>query len=412
MKSTFIKALSTIVIVIICSCGAASQLSFNAVGEAVFSGADSASAEFSLKQIELVDSQGIQGAVNACRDNAGKTHLVVLDSLAKNKIVLRYLREKGNAWESAVIDTLGTIKEVPGTSSVMNIPMHRPAIAVGPDGSVHFVFLKKTGKATSICHGLLNSDAKVIVNVIEPVGDVSMHQIGLLVAPDKVVHVSYYKNGVRYAENSGGKFKVSTIKADDTGKNFLERGRVAEIIRTADGSLMVPYMGTHHRRYVVTAQFVDCVVSGDKAWKNIGIHGELGVLAGDSISAGLNHSGIPTVFYTVGGVLGHATFQQGKWKRSTSGMGKKMGSGGMRALVKNNGEEVLAWIDSESGLNLSSRKNSSSPWTHKSLGKFKSTIMNDQMRTPTVFSSNDGNYEIFASVFHPGKAVIIRASGK
>jgi hypothetical protein len=412
MKQTLIKALTVAVLAIICSTAMASQATFTAVSEVTFSGATETSPAFSLKQLELPDSQGILSALNSCRDSSGKTHLVVIDCISKSKIVLRYLREKDTAWEGCIIDSLGVTEEVPGSTPVMNIPNHRPAIAVGADGSVHFVYLKKAGKTTSICHSQLKPDATVSTSNIESIGEASMHQIGLLVTPENMAHISYYKNGVRYAENSGGTFKASTIKADDTGNNFLERGSVSEIIRTADGTLMVPYMGTHHRRNVVTAQFVDCVIFSDKTWKNTGVYGELGVLAGDSISACLNQSGTPTAFYTIGGVLGYATYEQGKWKRTTSGMVKKMGSGGMRALIKANGEEAVAWIDNESSLNLSTRKNAAAEWSHSSIGKFQSTMMIDQMRTPAVFANSNGSYDIFTSVFQPGKAVIIRATGK
>lgn len=407
MLKQLVKTLAIIALLIITNTTMAAPLAFAPVNEIPFSDVTDLNQNFTLSQFSFGDSLGVLSAVSATLDSSGQAHLAFLDRLNSQKIVLRYLRQKGVTWEGTVIDTVGKTRTESGIV-IKDIPTHRPSIAVAGDGSVHLVYIKKSGKTAQICYSLIKNDNSLASqSVIDQVSDTSIHQVGLLIDSKKVVHVSYYKGGLKYAENSTGKFVASMVMADKTGNNFLEKGQVSEIIQLSDGTIMIPYMGTHHRNRIVVAQFVDCAINSKGKWKNSGITGELGVLSGDAIAAFVSPAGLPTAIYTHGGVLGYATYENNQWTRKNTGMGTTLSSGAMGATLAANGQEVVVWFNRDTALNLSTRKDSSASWSHSPVAKFRLGML-PQLHNPMICAMKDGKLDLYVTSSPPAKALVTR----
>ncbi len=366
----------------------------------------------STTAIAVPGSLGPLSSIAAVRDQSGNAHLLYEDWKDDRTVTLRYLRQRGNGWESAVIDTIGKLEDHPGYQEVDN-PSHKPAVALGPAGKIHFIWLGTSGGKTSLYHGALNPSSgvfvKTMVDTITP--NKSAYQMGLGVDANSVVHISYYNKGLAYAKNTSGRFLPRTLAADISDeRDIVEKGLNSDLVILTSGTIYVASHGIHQRNKALAAEFLDCQVYEGGSWRNTGVAGRMGTSNGSVLNLGVDNSGRPLVCYYAGGILGTAFYQDRAWHVKTVGAGTDMAKS-MTAAVGSGGQVMVAWFSNRGDVLYLSRQ-SGGDWTHTplyELGALRSP-KTDIENFPQILPRHDGKAEIYLSAKSGTGGAILRIS--
>ncbi len=355
-------------------------------------------------------SLGPLSSIAAIRDQAGDAHLLYADWKDSQTITLRYLRQRGTVWESAVIDTIGELKDYAGAQRIDN-PPHKPALASGPDGIIHFLWLSTSGGVTTVYHGVLNPESgafkKTSIDTFSRTDDL-VYQMGLGVDSRSVAHVSYYNGGLKYAENSSGAFR-STMLAQDTSTatDYVYKGLDSDLVILPNGDIFIASHGLHERNRAPVAEFLDCQVYEAGSWRNTGVAGSLGAHYAAVLGLHIDSAGRPFVCYSTGGPLGTAFYQDRAWHNQNVATGAAMDRS-MTAAVGPDGKVLVTWVsNSGSVLYLSSQTGGN--WSHRPLyeyGTLRSTKAD--VDYPQILPRGAGKAEVYLAARQGNGGVVLQ----
>lgn len=383
------------------SADAQQRLTFTTATEKPHALPPESSASFPAKAttISVPDSDEAFGTPSAISDGSGSIHIIYTDKISDDKVVLRYLRQKGAAWESAEIDRLGSASQDDGRLS-RGIRNQIPSPVIDNNGNLHFTFFKVESNKLNLYYAHVNPSQGIVTKaLIETITSNSNEQMGLAIDKQNVVHISYYNEGLKYANNkSGGFIPTMLFPNEDTKPNFIERGVNSTMLILPNGNILIPYQGDHHRNWAVVAQFIDCQVYADGNWKNIGIVGSLGMSSTNGFNIFMV-DGIPTLVY----FSGYAQYN-GKWINKKLNWGDFTGSRALSATTASNGKPVMARY-SQSGKLFVSYFNGDS-WANKSV----EDIEQYGNAFPIIVPTANGKVEVFVKANVQGKGAIVRIS--
>jgi hypothetical protein len=381
------------------------RLSFSPATKNSYTLPTAASASLSAKAITLSATGSVEiiGTPSATRDGSGNIHIVFVDKTSGNQAVLRCLRQRGSAWESAEIDRLGSVDQNDGRLS-RGLTKQIPTVVVDNSGTLHFIYHKVEANSLKLCYGSISPSQGMLTKaVVETITSNASYQNGLAIDKQNNVHISYHNEGLKYANNKTGSFAPTMLKANEDNKpNFVERGVNSTMLIQPNGDILIPYQGTHHRNWAVVAEFLDCQVYADGVWKNIGIAGSLGT----SNTSGFNvfmENGLPTLYHYAGGTLGYAQYT-GRWSKKTYGLGGESLSSALSAALVGNGKPVVAWYSRNIKLFVSYKNGEN--WTNKRVEGIEQ--YGDAF--PIVVPAANGKVDVFVRANVQGNGTIVMVS--
>jgi hypothetical protein len=384
------------------STDAQQRLTFTPVVEAQYTLSAGANA-FAAKAttLNVTGSAEAVGTPSSIRDGSGNIHIVFVDKVAGDQYVLRYVRQKGISWESAEVDRLGSASQEDGRFS-RGLEKQIPTLAIDNNGTLHFTYFKVESSSIKLYCGSINlARGAVSKAAVETISSNTSYQNGLAIDRQNIIHISYHNEGLKYANNKSGRFVPTMLKANEDNKpNFVERGVNSTMLIQPNGDILIPYQGTHHRNWVVVAEFLDCQAYSGGVWKNMGIVGSLGTLNTNGFNIFMEN-GSPTLYHYAGGTLGYAQYT-GRWTKRTFGLGSETLSSALSATATSNGKSVVAWYSRNGDLFVSHRNGDS--WSSKLVGGIKQ--YGDAF--PIVVPSTNGKVEVFVRANVQGKGTLVR----
>lgn len=384
------------------SAEAQQRLSFTPVAEVQFAlsaGANTFAAKATA--LNVTGSTEAVGTPSSIRDGSGNIHMVFVDKVAGDQFVLRYVRQKGSSWESAELERLGSASQEDGRFS-RGLEKQIPSLAIDNNGTLHFTYFKVESSSIKLyCGSISLTQGTIAKTAVETITSNTSYQNGLAIDRQNIIHISYHNEGLKYANNKSGRFVPTMLKANEDNKpNFVERGVNSTMLIQPNGDILIPYQGTHHRNWVVVAEFLDCQVYTGGVWKNMGIVGSLGMLNTHGFNIFMEN-GSPTLYHYAGGTLGYAQYT-GRWTKRTFGLGSETLSSALSATATSNGKSVVAWYSRNGDLFVSHRNGDS--WISKSVGGIKQ--YGDAF--PIVVPSANGKVEVFVRANVQGKGTLVR----